>query len=186
MADRPAMDQIWRRAMEANTRYYEALGQVTADYLKALVGVLSDVRAPAGAGGSQPQPSAPPPEAPPAAMVLEAPAGKSAVGAFMVQNRLSQRVTAPVVVSTFLDDAGVEHRPALSFEPDVVELEPGEQILVRVIAAVDERLEPGGTYRGDVTIPGLSGDRVPLVVRRQAARATTRTRRRPAGGRSRR
>ena len=70
MAERPGLDQVWRRAMEANARYYEALGQVTVDYLKALVGVLGDVRLPTVAGGRPAppaQPAPPPAGRPPAA-----------------------------------------------------------------------------------------------------------------------
>jgi hypothetical protein len=170
MAEQPGLEQIWRRALEANARYYEALGQVTTDYLKALAGVLGDIKLPASLGGRGAAPAAPAPAAPapaPSAMVLEAPAGQTAVGAFMVQNRLGQRVAAPVVPSAFLDPSGAEVRPALAFEPDVVSLESGEQVLVRVTATIDERLEPGVGYRGEVTVPGLSGDRIALVLRRR-------------------
>ncbi len=159
-----------RRALEANARYYEALGQVTADYLKSLLGVLGELRLPARfdvQGASPAAPAAPPAPAP--AMVLEAATGDDAAGAFMVQNRLTQKVAAPVVASAFLDPSGNEARPILAFDPDVVALDPGEQILVRVTARVDDRLEPGVAYRGEVTIPGLSGDRIQLVVRRRAA-----------------
>jgi hypothetical protein len=129
-------------------------------------------------------------------MVLEAPAGQTAVGAFMVQNRLAQRVAAPVVPSAFLDPSGAEVRPALAFEPDVVSLESGEQGLVRVTATIDERLGPGVGYRGEVTVPGPSGDRIALVLRRRdetaqsvatpaASAARRRTRGRRAGSRAR-
>jgi hypothetical protein len=196
MAEQPGLEQIWRRALEANARYYEALGQVTTEYLKALVGVLGDVKLPASLAGraAAPVPPAATPPAPaPSAMVLEAPAGQPAVGAFMVQNRLGQRVAAPVVTSAFLDPSGVEVRPALAFEPDVVSLESGEQVLVRVTATIDERLEPGVGYRGEVTVPGLSGDRIALVLRRRdetSAHAATpaargRSRARRAGSRAR-
>jgi hypothetical protein len=168
MAEQAGLEQIWRRALEANARYYEALGQVTTDYLKALAGVLGEVRLPASLGGRAAASAPPAASAPaPSAMVLEAPAGQTAVGAFMVQNGLGQHVAAPVVTSAFLDPSGAEVRPALTFEPDVVSLESGEQVLVRVTAAIDERLEPGVGYRGEVTVPGLSGDRVALVLRRR-------------------
>jgi hypothetical protein len=170
MADPVGLDQAWRRALEANARYYEALGQVTADYLRTLMGVLGELRLPARFGLREAPPAAPaPPPAPPAAMVLEAAAGQAAAGAFMVQNRLTQKVAAPVVASAFLDPSGHEARPLLAFEPDVVALEPGEQMLVRVTARIDDRLESGVAYRGEVTIPGLSGDRVQLVLRRRAS-----------------
>ncbi len=172
MAEQLGLEQVWRRALEANARYYEALGQVTTDYLKALVGVLGEVKLPASLGGGATRtatPSAPAREAAsaPSAMVLEGPAGQTAVGAFMVQNRLGQHVAAPVVTSAFLDPSGLELRPPLAFEPDVVSLDPGEQLLVRVTASIDERLAPGVGYRGEVTIPGLSGDRIALVLRRR-------------------
>jgi hypothetical protein len=191
MAEQPGLEQIWRRALEANARYYEALGQVTTDYLKALAGVLADVKLPTSLGGRDAAPvapasAAPPPAPAPSAMVLEAPAGHTAVGAFMVQNRLGQRVAAPVVPSAFLDPSGAEVRPALAFEPDVVSLESGEQVLVRVTATIDDRLEPGVGYRGEVTVPGLSGDRIALVLRRRdgtAQSAATSTARRRARSR---
>ena len=191
MAEQPGLEQVWRRALEANARYYEALGQVTTDYLKALAGVLGDIKLPASLGGRAAAPvapaqAAPPPAPAPSAMVLEAPAGHTAVGAFMVQNRLSQRVAAPVVPSAFLDPSGMEVRPALAFEPDVVSLESGEQVLVRVTATIDDRLEPGVGYRGEVTVPGLSGDRIALVLRRRdgtAQSAATSTARRRARSR---
>lgn len=182
MAEAFGLDQIFRRALEANARYYEALGQVTTDYLKALAGVVGEFRLPsqlggraAGLGAARPVAAPPAPVAPTdpvkaaSAMVLEGVAGQEAVGAFMVQNHFSQKVAAPVVVSAFLDPSGAELRPALAFEPDVVALEAGEQVLVRVTASIDERLRPGIAYRGEVAVPGLSGDRVPLVLRRRVA-----------------
>jgi hypothetical protein len=193
MAEQPGLEQIWRRALEANARYYEALGQVTTDYLKALAGVLGEVKLPPASFAGRTAAPVPPAAAAPApsAMVLEAPAGQTAVGAFMVQNRLGQHVAAPVVTSAFLDASGAELRPALTFEPDVVSLESGEQVLVRVTAAIDERLEPGVGYRGEVTVPGLSGDRIALVLRRRegtvasaAAPAAAATRRRSRGRRA--
>jgi hypothetical protein len=170
MAEQSGLDQIFRRALEANARYYEALGQVTTDYLKALAGVLGEVKLPATLASRAAAPAPPAASAPaPSAMVLVAPAGQTAVGAFMVQNRLGQHVAAPVVTSAFLDPSGAEVRPALAFEPDVVSLDVGEQVLVRVTATIDERLEPGVGYRGEVTVPGLSGDRIALVLRRRDA-----------------
>jgi hypothetical protein len=192
MVEPPGLEQIWRRALEANARYYEALGQVTTDYLKALAGVLGEVKLPASLAGRTAAPVPPAAAAPaPSAMVLEASAGQTAFGAFMVQNRLGRHVAAPVVTSAFLDASGAEVRPALTFEPDVVSLESGEQVLVRVTAAIDERLEPGVGYRGEVTVPGLSGDRIALVLRRRegtvasaAAPAAAATRRRSRGRRA--
>jgi hypothetical protein len=100
-------------------------------------------------------------------MVLEAPAGGQAVGAFLVENKLAQRLSTPVVASTFVTDDGREVRPNLRLDPEVVTLEPGEQILVRVQAAIDDQLQAGVAYRGSVAVPGLSGHNVRLVLRRR-------------------
>jgi len=94
-----------------------------------------------------------------------------AVGAFLVENRLLQRVSTPVVASTFVGPAGEEVRPHLSLDPEIVTLEPGEQVLVRVIGLIDDQLEPGVTYRGSVSVPGLGGSNVRLVLRRRVAPA---------------
>lgn len=165
MAERLRLEETFRRAIEANVRYYEALGQATADYVKALVDVLRDLPLTIRAG-TEPRPGAPPPSAARfPAMVLEAEAGGHALGVFLVENKLDRKVSAPIVASAFVAPDGREVHPVLGFDPEVVTLDPGEQILVRVTAAIDEQLESGVTYRGEVTVPGLSGSRVPLVVR---------------------
>jgi hypothetical protein len=102
-------------------------------------------------------------------MVLEAAAGDRALGVFLVENRLQSRVSAPIMASAFTDPEGREFRPGLVFEPEVVTLDPGEQLLVRVAALLDEPLLPEVDYRGELTIPGLSGSRVKLVLRQRPA-----------------
>ena len=71
MAEQSGLDQIFRRALEANARYYEALGQVTTDYLKALAGVLGEVKLPTTLASRAAAPAPPAASAPaPSAMVL--------------------------------------------------------------------------------------------------------------------
>jgi hypothetical protein len=178
---RPDLGLVLRRVSEANLRYYQAWGQLTVDYVSSLVGLVGDltranrsqsgpVSAPVQMMTPAAAPMATPAAAPPPpAMVLEAESGGHAVGAFLVENRLAQRVSAPVVASTFLDPDGREFRPQLSLEPEIVTLEPGEQILVRVLSAIDDQLEPGVTYRGNVSVPGLGGSNLRLVLRRRSS-----------------
>jgi len=177
VAERPDLTQALRRVSEANLRYYEALGKLTIDYWSSVFGVLGELSGRAlSSSGVHPQPTtaAPAPAAAAAApiaqapaMVLEAPVGGQAMGAFLVENRLARRLSTPIVASTFVTDDGREVRPRLQLDPEVVTLEPGEQVLVRVLAAIDEQLESGVTYRGTVTVPGLSGHNVRLVLRRR-------------------
>lgn len=179
---------LLRRAVEANLQYYLAVGKHTVDYLKALgalaedAGILGRSSAPAlttaapGSParplGSPPDPPGPAPPAPraaaprPAALVLEAAPGGTATGLFMVENALAERVSAPITASPFRAEDGREVAPVLVFEPEIVTLSPGEQMLVRVSATIDEALEPQVGYRGELSVPGIAGTRVPLVLRR--------------------
>ncbi len=167
-----------RRALEANVRYYEAVGRASVEYLRAVVGALGEAQA-AGAREARPA-AAPRPRPVPAerststaapipAMVLEAEAGSVALGAFLVENRLREKVSAPIVSSSFVDEAGGEINARVVFDPEVVTLEPGEQLLVRIMAEIGDELEPDLAYRGDVSVPGLGDSTVPIVLRRRSS-----------------
>ena len=56
----------------------------------------------------------------------------------------------------------------------MVVLDPGEQVLVRVVATIDEALETGVGYRGEVTVPGLVSRGLSITVRRLAAKEAPR------------
>ncbi len=174
------LEATLRKVMEANFSYYRGLSRLTADYLGAVFGTLETLRLPVRlAPGGRPAavPASEPPVTvtsspqPPAtagpAMVLEGEAGTRVLGVFLVENKLQHRVSAPISASAFSDPNGREVRPGLAFEPEIVTLEPAEQLLVRVVAVLDEQLEPQVDYRGELTIPGLSGNRVKLVLRRR-------------------
>ncbi len=195
MAERGQLDELWRRGVDANLRFYEGVGRLTADYVRALASVAADLRTGRAARPSAPSAAdpAPPREAPPRppaerqdpVLVLEAEAGNAALGVFMVENLLGSKVSAPVTTTPFADSEGREVQPDLSFDPDVITLEPGEQMLVRVAAAIDEAFEPDVAYRGEVSVPGPVGTRVPLVLRRRPEASKPRTRaRRKATARS--
>jgi hypothetical protein len=165
---------VWRRVLQANLRYYEALGRLSVDYVRAVTGAVASLGAglPASAAAAtRPAPAVPSPPAGTSApaLVLEAETGKSAEGAFIVENLLSEGMSSPVVASAFASPEGHELRPRLAFEPEVVVLDAGEQVLVRVVATIDEALETGVDYRGEVTVPGLVSRGLSIVVRRLAS-----------------
>lgn len=171
----PRLEETVRRAFEVNLRYYEALGQLTADYLKSVADLWKGLGLPLTFdpfGSAAPRPAPPPSSPPPAAvpaLVLEAEAGGQARGLFLVSNQLARRVSAPVGISPFTDAAGRVVQPAVKIEPEVVTLDPGGQSLVQIVVAVSEELEPGVSYRAEISVPGLSDGRVPVTLRRRLA-----------------
>lgn len=185
MPDISKLDELWRRSLDLNVRYYGAVGRLTADYFKDLASVLfglapppqsqgggsasgagqvGGVRAGAAAGAAAQGATS-------GAMVLEGEAGGRVLGVFMVENHLGQAISAKVVASPFADSGGRTVQPSMAFEPETVTLGPGEQALVRVAAVIDETLEPEARYLGQFTIPELAGTRIPVVLRRRAAQA---------------
>jgi hypothetical protein len=175
MAEAPPAGDVVRRALEANLQYYAALGRLTVDYLEALGSIARRVEVPAKLGSrtvtlrqAAPAPAAPAPApAAPAVMVLEAEGGGTAIGVFLVENLLAEKVAAPVSASAVAAPDGREVDVPLAFDPEVVVLEPGEQILVRVTAGLPAELEPDVGYRAELAVPGVIGTKVPIVVRRR-------------------
>ena len=162
--------ELLRRAVEAGLRYHQAVATSTLEYLNTLGELARQVRPPTVQVGSPPHPApAPqPPAPPPPALVLEAEAGGTAVGAFMVENGRSEKISAPVSASTFTAAGHGEVEPKLAFEPEIVALEAGEQMLVRVAAVIDDQLDEGVGYRGEIAVPGAATAGVPVVLRRRA------------------
>ena len=119
---------------------------------------------------SHPAPPAAQPAAPPqATMVLEGETGAKALGVFLVHNYLGEKVSVRVQASAFADESGNEVAPRLAFDPSFINLEPREQVIVRVVADIDKALKPGVTYRGELKIPELAGSPVPVALRRRPA-----------------
>ena len=100
-------------------------------------------------------------------MVLESETGSQALGVFLVANNLGHEVSARVVASTFVDASGRTIQPVFTFDPEVIVLAPAEQLLVRVMTLIDDSFEPEVRYRGEFTIPELSGTLIPIVLRRR-------------------
>lgn len=120
----------------------------------------------AGAGGAQPDAAQGPAAAPAAALVLEAPAGGEASGAFEVENVLGAPASASVVLDPFTDAAGASLAVATTIRPEAVTLEAGESTVVVVRVTVPDDARPGTDYRSVVRIEGIPAGTVGVVLRR--------------------
>ena len=156
---------IFRDALDAGLRYYGRLGRLALEGGAIFVPALRELSPKVVASQAAP-PSARRAER---TVLLEPAAGKPGLGVFLVENLTADPVSAEIAVSPLSGPAGEQVVPALRFSPETIALEPGDQVLVQVAAAADEALEPGVRYRGEISIPGLSGIRVPIVVRRRPA-----------------
>jgi hypothetical protein len=174
---------VWRNALEANLRYYEAWGRVANEYLRdlgeSLGGYSPTIRVPSfsvpvsvGRSDERSEPEGAPatqPPTPPArpSLVLEGEGGASATGAVLVQNHLSHPVSTAVVARLDDGDDGELDDLAVELDPAHVELAPGESAVVRVSVTVPAN---GRTdRRGELSVPELVGTSVPLLVRRRAS-----------------
>lgn len=177
MADKLSFEEPVRRAIDANLKYYRALGEVTQEYVQSLLGVWRDLPIRLGSLGSSRAagPAAATTRATPsggtATLVLEAEAGQEAESVFMVENRLPRQVSTTVVTSPFLDPSGRDVQPALRILPGVVTLDPGARTLVRIVVAVTDDWAIDVPYRGTVQVPGLSDHAIPVVLRRRGTDA---------------
>jgi hypothetical protein len=168
--------------------YYGRLGRIGLDLARALVPVellrdaaarlpievtpmLGNLRRAAAAGvtpvASSPGARRASAESP--TLLVEADGDRPGFGVFLVENLTAEPVSAPITVSTFVDEHGREVRPRLVLRPATVSLGPGEQAMVQLAAELDGALESGVRYRGEIAIPALSNRRIPIVLRRRAA-----------------
>lgn len=165
MADAPTLDQLFRRAVDAQVAYYRSVGQLGVEYARAVLGAVRSAR-PSAAASPAPARELPTPVAAAPVLALEAELGSTAVGVFVVENVTGARVSAPIEVPVLADADGRGLTAGLRFEPEVVTLAPGEQTLVQLGVEVTRSFRVGVDYRGEVSVPGLVGTRIPLVVRR--------------------
>lgn len=170
------MNEAWSRLLDANVRYYEALGKVTSDYVAAITRAILPgplaIKLPIGNLTSRPPHASP--ESQPVAkssgplLVLEAPAGQTARSAFVINNGLSRETTAPVMVSSLHTEHGAEIRPPIRVVPGALTLAPGEKSVVQLLVAIDESMTVGIDHFGVIRVPELSTEQIPFVVRRLA------------------
>ncbi len=152
----------WRETVEAGLRYWGRLGRLTFDAVSVFVPLVAEVRP----GVPNPAESVPE-ESPERTILVEAEAGQAGLGVFLVENTTPRQLSIPLSLSPFVGEDGREGQPTVTFRPDVVTLDSGEQLVVQVAVKVDETLEPGVRYRAEISIPELSETRIPLVVRRR-------------------
>jgi hypothetical protein len=173
-------EELFRRALELNIRYYSSVGKLTVEYLSDLAGAMSaqtaartDTSSAAHAGPqtAYPPPAPAKPAAAEAVMMLEGEAGSTALGVFLVGNSFPNEVSATISSSPMTDESGRQAKVAFVFDPPVIALRPGEQLLVRASAVIDPSLEPGVRYRGEFSIPELRGTRIPVIVKRRSTDA---------------
>ncbi|HET6379154.1 MAG TPA: hypothetical protein VFG05_12750 [Methylocella sp.] len=98
--------------------------------------------------------------------MLEAAAGEAVQGLFLVENLLPGPVRGEIVATALRSPDSGEVTLPFAFEPPVAVLNPRDQLLARLSVVVPGNLAPGVPYTGAISIPGLQGTSIPLVVRR--------------------
>lgn len=161
MAELSNISELLKRAAQTNIGFYESLLQISVDYLKNLSAIFEDIKEPGATRANTAKTNTGS-----SALVLEAEAGGRAESYFVVENLLSRKVPAEIIASAIVDENGEEVEQKLQFEPSSIDLEPGQKVIVQVVAEIGQGLEPGVGYRGSVTVPGLSDTPVAIVVRR--------------------
>src|SRR5690242_16153726 len=115
MPDPPGLEEMWRSAVAANLRYYEAWTRIASDWLRDLAGAGRGPQTPgaiavrqASAPTAAPGPStrSASDTAPGPALVLEAHAGEQVTGAFLVENQLGRPVETPMIADEITGPAG--------------------------------------------------------------------------------
>ena len=121
----------------------------------ALASAQASAQAPTAAGDSAPAVQ-------PALLVLGR-SGETGNAAFALNNPSDKTIGVQLVVQGDLDDG------VALLEPAQFSLKPGEQTLVRILVAFDERLPADQDRVAQVVAPGLSSQGVPFIVRRLGA-----------------
>ena len=169
------LTRVWGRALDANLRYTALLSELAGRGLELLLSAVSEIgpqmitttAAPQEASRVTSIPSVTPPAPLPAAMVLEGEAGSRAFGLFVVENKLPKGVTTRIAVGPLVDPEGNEIPSVLRFEPGIITLAPGEQVVAKVSAHISRGLEAGVRYQGEISVPGIAGACIPIIVRRK-------------------
>jgi hypothetical protein len=152
-----AKSELPGELLKAGTAYTTRMASLGLRLIGALVPDVArvvDVR-PTADQGATPQANA-------GGVQVQADAGSTGYGVFMVENRGPNPVTTAMTVSSFRADSGRPMRLGVRFEPDTLRLAPGEQAVVQVGVTVEERLHAGEVYRATITLPELDGATIPV------------------------
>jgi hypothetical protein len=173
MADRTPMEDVMRRAFDANVRYWETVGRAATDYVQTVTRIWSDApvswKTPSmswTAPRAETVRTADPVVAP--ALVLEGVAGTEVRAVLMISNDLTREAAASVQVSTLRGPDGRFASVEVRAAPESLTLAAGARVPVTLLAEITEALHVDTDYHGEVTVPGLSARGVPIVVRRRA------------------
>ncbi len=153
-ADAPGVQRLLADAAAVGVSYYDALLWLGNRYRSQLTET------------PQRDPVRPPPQASPSGRVevtLYGKAGTTVTTTFRLENELDRLTTVSFLVSAFApDDGGMAFRPTLRFEPERVQLQPGEEQGVALSLDLDDRFVPGTLYRGTAVVRGY--DRLELSI----------------------
>jgi hypothetical protein len=162
------LENAVRRALDLNVKFYSDLTRLGVDYIRDISSALGDMRPEVG-GESHERPREGARADAPAArvLVLDGAADSHAAAEFVITNHLSTVVSTHIVTTPFVDATGHVADVDLVFEPDEIELQPREQVVVRVKTRITDAMHPGASYRGELSVPDLGGAGIPVVVRRR-------------------
>jgi len=172
MSDRTPLEDVVRRAFDANLRYWETVGRATSDYVQTVSKLWADAPVswmpglrsrPTTAGATAPREEA----APVPSLLLQGPAGTTAQAVVMISNDLDREAEAPVVASALRGPGGGTIPNKLRTRPESVNLPAGTRVPVTVMVNITKSLQEGAAYHGSIDVPGLSTLGVPVVVRRR-------------------
>ncbi|MEO8621064.1 MAG: hypothetical protein ABI625_08355 [bacterium] len=159
MADTTGLADIVKRTAQANAKFYKGWMDLSLEYMRGISGIFGGA-----VGSTMPTQEM---DAGTGALVLESEAGAAASGTFLVSNDLERAVSCKFVASDFKDPQGKSTYARTTFDPAGLELAPGEQRVVQVSILMDDTLTPGVGYAGEISISGMEGFAVPVVLRRQ-------------------
>ncbi len=176
------VEDAWRRAMDANIRFYRAWGELTAGWVREVTAVgasltpttlglgrTSTTATSVGARAAPPAAETPPQAAASVpVLVLEAPGGQSVSASFLVENSWPHPVEGRVGTGDFHSDTGGSVEMVTRFDPESLSLAPGESRLVRVTVEVPEGLAQGVDHRSTISVSDVPGTTIPVLVRRLA------------------
>jgi hypothetical protein len=172
MADRTPMEDVMRRAYDANLRYWETVGRAATDYMQSVTKLWADAPLswkPAAMSWTGPRSSATMHHEPAVspALVMEGVKGAEVRTVLMISNDLAREAEATVEISTLRGPDGRFAPVEVRAIPETLKLAAGARMPVTLVAEISDALLEGADYHGEVTVPGLSERGVPIVVRRR-------------------